>query len=218
MSVTRGSIHIIGAGPWGHEVAYRLSSRTPMPLVTLLDLDSPPAELDLPPARVRVLAASRAVPALAEALDHSAYESQSPWLPVVLAHPHLQIGPAVTPGCGACFGCWQRRLRQHAPAPEVDAALQRYYEEHASEQPYGHLPPSAELAAAMALRVIDRLVSDPGAEAGWLRQINLVSRHMSKGRGVGVHGCVRCGLGRSETGRSHERLSVAMGRALEWAS
>ena len=77
---------------------------------------------------------------------------------------------------------------------------------------------SAELAAAMALRVIDRLVSDPGAEAGWFRQINLVSRHMSKGRGVGVHGCVRCGLGRSEPGRSHERLSLAMGAALEWAS
>jgi bacteriocin biosynthesis cyclodehydratase domain-containing protein len=199
-------------------VTYRLSSLTPMPFVTLLDLDASPAELDLGPARARVLAASRPVPALAEALDDSAHESQSPWLPVVLTHPHLQIGPAVVPGRGACFGCFQRRLRQHAPAPEVDAALQRYYEDHGTERLNGHLPPSAELAAAMALRVVDRLVSDPGAEAGWLRQINLVSRHMSKGRGIGVHGCVRCGLGRPESGRSHERLSAAMGRALGWAS
>jgi bacteriocin biosynthesis cyclodehydratase domain-containing protein len=218
MSASRGPIHIIGAGPWGHEVADRLSARTPRPLVSLLDLDASVADLDLRPARVRVLAVGRAVPALAEALDASAHQSQSPWLPVVLAHPHLQIGPAVAPGRGACFSCWQRRLRQHAPAPEVDAALQRYYEAHATELPYGHLPPSAELAAAMAWRVIDRLVSDPGAEAGWLRQINLVSRHMSKGRGVGVHGCVRCGLGRNEPGRAHERLSVAMGQALGWAS
>jgi len=218
MTATRGPIHIIGAGRWGHEVAYLLSARTPMPLVTLIDLDTSAAEVDLPPARVRVLAAGRAMPALAEALDDSAHQSKSPWLPVVLTHPHLQIGPAVAPGRGACFGCWQRRLRQHAPAPEVDAALQRYYEDHATALPYGHLPPSAELAASMALSVIDRLVCDPGAEAGWLRQINLVSRHMSKGRGVGVHGCVRCGLGRNEPGRSHERLSVAMGQALRWAS
>jgi bacteriocin biosynthesis cyclodehydratase domain-containing protein len=218
MSAPRGPLHIIGAGPWGHEVADRLSCLTPEPLVTLLELDASPAELHLRPARSRVLAASRPVPALAVALDDSAHESQSPWLPVVLTHPHLQIGPVVVPGRGACFGCWQRRLRQHAPAPEVDAALQRYYDEHATEQLYGHLPPSVEIAAAMALRVVDRMASDPGAEAGWLRQINLVSRHMSKGRGVGVHGCVRCGLGRSEPGRSHERLSVAMGRALGWAS
>jgi bacteriocin biosynthesis cyclodehydratase domain-containing protein len=218
MSATRGPIHIIGVGPWGHEVAYRLSARTPMPLVTLLELDSSPADLDLPAARARVLASSRAVPGLASALDDSAYQSPSPWLPVVMAHPHLQIGPAVAAGHGACFSCWQRRLRQHAQAPDVDAALQRYYEDHPSEQPYGHLPPSAELAAAMALRVVDRLMADPGSEAGWLRQINLVSRHMTKGRGIGVHGCPRCGLGRNEAGRSHDRLSVAMGQALRWAS
>jgi bacteriocin biosynthesis cyclodehydratase domain-containing protein len=218
MSATRGPIHIIGVGSWGHQVAYRLSARTPMPLVTLLELDSSPVDLDLPAARARVLASSRALPSLASALDDSAYQTQTPWLPVAMDHPHLQIGPAVAPGYGACFDCWQRRLRQHSPAPDVDAALQRYYEDHPAEHPSGHLPPSAELAAAMVLRVIDRLVSDPGSEAGWLRQINLVSRRMTKGRGIGVHGCQKCGLGRNEAGRSHERLSVAMGQALRWAS
>jgi hypothetical protein len=39
---------------------------------------------------------------------------------------------------------------------------------------------------------------------------------MTKGRGIGVHGCERCGLQRGEEGRSHERLSEAMGRALGW--
>src|SRR6202043_4142057 len=109
----------------------------------------------------RVLAASRAVPSLAMAFDHSAYERRTPWLAGVMAHPYLQIGPAVAPGRGACYGCWQRRLRQHAPAPELDAALERHYEEHPTDHPAGHLPPSAELAAAMALRVVDRLASNP---------------------------------------------------------
>jgi bacteriocin biosynthesis cyclodehydratase domain-containing protein len=218
MSATRDPIHIIGVGPWGHQVAYRLSDRISAPLVTLLEVDASPAYLDLPGARARVLASSRPVPSLVSALDDSAYQTQCPWLPVVMAHPYLQIGPVVAPGHGACFDCWQRRLRQHSPAPDVDAALQRYYEDHPSEHPSGHLPPSAELAAAMVLRVIDRLVSDPGSEAGWLRQINLVSRRMTKGRGIGVHGCEKCGLRRHEAGRSYDRLSVAMGEALRWAS
>jgi len=219
MTSARGSIHIAGVGTWGHDVAERLAALTPSPVITELRFHSSPADLEFPPAEARVLAAGRAVPHLAMAFDRSAHASATPWLAVVMAYPYLHIGPAVAPGRGACYGCWQRRLRQHAPAPELDVALQRHYDEHPTEQPAGHPPPpSAELAAAMALRVVDRLLSDPETEAGWLRQINLVSRRLSKGRGVGVHGCQHCGLGRSESGRSHERLTVAMGRALGWAS
>jgi bacteriocin biosynthesis cyclodehydratase domain-containing protein len=217
MTSTR-PIHIVGVGPWGHQVAYWLSAHTPTPLVTLLGLDASPSDLDVPAACACVLAASRPVPSIASALDQSAHDTGTPWVSVVVAHPYLQIGPAVAPGRGACYGCWQRRLRQHAPAPEIDAALTQHYEDHPTAQPAGHLPPSAELAAAMVLRAVDRLLSDPDTEAGWLRQMHLVSRRMSKGRGVGVHGCARCGLGRSEMERSHERLAVAMGQALGWAS
>jgi len=219
MTGTRGSIHIVGVGSWGCEVAERLAGRsTTRPLVTLLGLDSPPADLIFPPAQARVMAAGRAVPSLAEALDDSSYATATPSLAVVMAHPHLQIGPAVAPGWGACHGCWQRRLSQHSPSPEVDNALQRHYDDHPTRPPAGQVSPSAELAAAVALRVVDRLMSDPDTEAGWLRQINLVSRRMAKGRGVGIHGCERCGLGRSEAGRSHEQLSVAIGQALGLAS
>jgi bacteriocin biosynthesis cyclodehydratase domain-containing protein len=216
MTTTRATIHIAGVGSWGREVAERLATRTPAPAITYLDFDSSPADLEFPPARARVLAAGRPVPSLAMAFDHSAHESATPWLAVVMAHPHLQIGPAVAPGQGACYGCWQRRLRQHAPAPELDSALQRHYDEHPTERPAGHAPPSAALAASMAIRIIDRLLTDPATDAGWLRQINLINRQMTKGRGIGVHGCERCGLGRREEARSHERLSVAMGQALGW--
>ena len=218
MTADRGSIHLVAVGPWGHEVARRVSGRIPASTVTLLDLDWAPDSLKLGPAQGRVLIAGRAVPGLAAMIDDAAYRSRTPWLAVVMAHPHLQIGPAVAPGRGACYDCWQRRLRQHAPAPEVDAALHRHYEQHPTDHPAGHLTPSCVLAASMAVRLVDRWASDPDRDAGWLRQIDLVTRHMTKGRAAGVHGCERCGLGRHEPGRSHERLSVAMGQALGWAS
>jgi bacteriocin biosynthesis cyclodehydratase domain-containing protein len=218
MTGARGPLHIVGAGPWGHEVAERLAARATTPAtVSLIGLDATPSDLTFPPsAQARVLAAGRAVPGLAAAFDHSAYASSTPWLAVVMAHPYLQIGPAVAPGRGACNGCWQRRLRQHAPAPELDAALQRHYEEHPAQEPTGQVAPSAALAAAMASRIVDRLVSDPDIDGGWLRQVNLVSRQMAKGRAIGIHGCERCGLGRREADRSHERLSVAMSHSLGW--
>jgi len=51
-----------------------------------------------------------------------------------------------------------------------------------------------------------------------LRTLDLATLRMRSGRGVGVHGCRRCGLGRPEADRSHARLRAAMEDALGWPS
>jgi bacteriocin biosynthesis cyclodehydratase domain-containing protein len=155
---------------------------------------------------------------LAEVIDADAHASSSPWLAVVLSHPHLDLGPVVAPGHGACYACWQRRRRQHADTPDVDAALERHFLEHPAECLDGYPPPRTGLAAAMTVRLVRRLVANPEPEAGWLRSVNLVTLRTRKGRGVGVHGCDRCGLGRNEAHRSHLLLGAAMEDALRWTA
>jgi bacteriocin biosynthesis cyclodehydratase domain-containing protein len=211
-------LHVVGVGPWGAEVGRQLVDRTAGATLGLLGLDASPAALDLPPARVRVLAASRPVPGLAAVVDDEAHASSTPWLLVALAHPDLQIGPVVVPGHGACFGCWQRRLRQHAADPDADAALERHLLDHPDVSLAGYPPPSAALAAGLAARIADRLAESPEPEAGRLRLLNLVTLRMRSGRGVGVHACRRCGLGRCEPERSFVRLRAAMEEALGWAA
>ncbi|GLW30280.1 TOMM precursor leader peptide-binding protein [Actinoplanes regularis] len=199
-------------GPFGYAVAERLRDLCDDVEIAGADATSTLArprvpDLSRPPApRLNLLVTWRRMPELEREFDEESFRSGRPWLPVVLDHPMLEIGPAVVPGAGACHGCYRLRIAQHDNARVIRAAIDDYYEAHPEAGPDGFLPSTALLAAATAAEVVGRLRADPAEEAGRVRQIEVPVQQLRTGRVVGVHGCPRCGLGRDETTRSYARL------------
>lgn len=203
-------------GPFGHAVAERLRDLCHRVEVVGADAAGPVTrppipDQALPPGpRLNVLVSWRRVPRTEREFDEEAFRTGDPWLPVVLDHPVLEIGPAVVPGTGPCCGCYRRRIAQHDPSRAVRAAVDRHYDADPLAGPAGHLPSTALFAAAAVADVVDRLRTAPEDEAGRVRQINVPTQQLWSGRAVGVHGCPRCGLGRDESTRSYERLPALL--------
>lgn len=193
---------ITPVGPFGFAVAERLRD-----LVTDFEVvDAPGGVLSRKSGQINLLAAWRRTPTLEREFDEESFRTGQPWLPVVLDHPQLEVGPAVVPGMGACHDCYRRRIAQHDNARVIRTAVGEYYDAHPDAGPDGFLPSTALLAAALAAEAVERLRTDPAAEAGRVRQIEVPTQQIKTGRVVGGHGCPRCGLGRDETTRSYERL------------
>ncbi|GAA2850441.1 hypothetical protein Acy02nite_33700 [Actinoplanes cyaneus] len=200
---------ITAVGPFGYAVAERLRDLVPhvsvvdapggLPVAEVLDVLSRQSGINL-------LASWRRAPRLEREFDEESFRTGRPWLPVILDHPQLEVGPAVVPGLGACHDCYRRRIAQHDNARVIRAATGDHYDAHPEAGPDGFLPSTALLAAALAAEAVDRLRADAASEAGRVRQIEVPAQQVRTGRVVGAHGCPRCGLGRDETTRSYERL------------
>ncbi|MEU4216692.1 TOMM precursor leader peptide-binding protein [Actinoplanes sp. NPDC026623] len=160
--------------------------------------------------RLNLLVSWRRVPRMEREFDDESFRTGQPWLPVVMDHPVLEIGPVVVPGAGACHGCYRGRLAQHDPSRAIRKTVDDHYDQDPFEGPAGYLPSTALFAAAAAAEVVDRLRAAPEHEAGRVRQIDVPTQQLHTGRVVGVHGCPRCGLGRDETTRSYERLPALL--------
>ncbi|KUL29609.1 TOMM precursor leader peptide-binding protein [Actinoplanes awajinensis] len=197
-------LFVTPVGPFGFAVAERLRD-----LVHDVEIAGAPGAVvrpRTPEPRLHVLIAWRRIPELERECDEESFRTGQPWLPVILDHPVLEIGPAVVPGAGACQSCYRGRQAQHDPARTVRAAVDRHYTADAQAGPAGYLPSTALLAAAAVAEAVDRLRTAPEDEAGRVRQIDVPTQQLRAGRVVGVHGCPRCGLGRDETTRSYVRL------------
>lgn len=219
MMATVASLHVVAVGSWGAAVASAIAAARPDTSVSLAGHDlaaGQPAPTGPRHVVCSLLAAGAPMPGYSSVLDEAAFQHGVPWLPIVVEHPVLRVGPAVVPGLGACYGCWRRRLRQHAVAPDLEAALEQTYRQATPDRPGGHLPAAARLAATIALDTVDRLGGDAAAEAGRVRQMDLVTRKVSAGHAVGVHGCPRCGLGRDEADRTYVSLLAELAELAEW--
>jgi bacteriocin biosynthesis cyclodehydratase domain-containing protein len=195
-------------GPFGHAVADRLRD-----LCTDVEIAGTGAGVvrpRVPEPRLNLLIAWRRVRRMEPEFDEEAFRTGQPWLPVILDHPVLEIGPVVVPGVGPCHGCYRGRMAQHDPAGAFRATVDAHYDDDPSAGPGGYLPSTALFAAATVADVVDRLRTAPEQEAGRIRQLDVPTQALWSGRVVGVHGCPRCGLGRDETTRSYDRLPALL--------
>ncbi|MEU4266228.1 TOMM precursor leader peptide-binding protein [Streptomyces argenteolus] len=128
---------------------------------------------------------------LCERADELAHASGVPWLPVVLDHSVLRIGPFVAPGDGPCFRCLDQRRIQHDHQWDSSHVLRAAYERDRTLGPEGFLPQHARLAAGAAARLLNRAASGI-ATAGQVVTIQLSALTLSLDRVVAVHGCDRC--------------------------
>jgi bacteriocin biosynthesis cyclodehydratase domain-containing protein len=180
---------LVGVGAFGAALTRTLAVSWPKAVPTV------PSDVEAAlagGAEAAVVALWRPSPTLADDLDTILFRYARPWLPVVVEHPYLVVGPWITPPDGPCLRCYEQRRRQHEPATSVMSALHAAYDADPALGPDGHLPHHVRTAAGLADAVLRRgLVGDP-AVSGRVTVRHLVSGSLATHHVVGVHGCSRC--------------------------
>jgi bacteriocin biosynthesis cyclodehydratase domain-containing protein len=171
----------LGAGAFGNRVAGLLAAARPGGR-TFTD---PGAAFSNETGPV-IVALWRPAPALCERVDELAFTAGRPWLPVIMEHPVVRVGPLVTPPSAPCFACYQQRRRQHDDHRETTRLLHAAYDRDDACGPAGFLPQHARTAAAVAWAMLD------AGQAGQVVTVRLTAPGLSAGRVLPVHGCARC--------------------------
>lgn len=114
-------------------------------------------------ARAVAVAVWRPDPGLLEHADAAAYLAGRPWLPIVMEHPVIYVGPLIRPPHGPCFSCMWRRRIQHDVHHGATAAVHAAYADNNERGPAGYLPAHARLAAGVAHRMLRRPDGSPAA-------------------------------------------------------
>jgi bacteriocin biosynthesis cyclodehydratase domain-containing protein len=141
-----------------------------------------------------VLALWRPDHGVCETADELSFQTGVRWLPVIMEHPVIRVGPMVCPPAGPCFGCYTRRRAQHDNQPWVTAALRAAYDSDGSCGPGGYLPHQARMAAAVAHDFLSQQTTDAeSTRAGEVTTIRLQAGGLGTSRVVACHGCTRCG-------------------------
>jgi bacteriocin biosynthesis cyclodehydratase domain-containing protein len=184
------SVTLLSVGDFGDHVASFLCGNARWP-VAMADSVADAFEKD---SRAFIATMWRPSPAACEEADALAFRHQRPWLPVVMDHPHVRVGPLVVPGQGACCACFTARYDQHDSQPDITAVLRAGFDREPDLGPRGYLDHHARLAAALAQMTLGDL-SDNWLAAGAAQVLtfnvyrNAVRRHPVIARS----GCPRCG-------------------------
>lgn len=197
------SIHAFAAGDFAVELARQLAAATGASVSDLSRVRKP-----WPPAFLYILACWRPLRAAEETLDRLVFDEQRCFLPVVCRHPLVQVGPLIAPGLSACAACARLRERQHDTSGGVAQTVESAYESGTGQGPAGFLPSHATAVAGLVTRIIERFIETPTSEAGLVRQFDLLSSRVAKGRVVAVHGCPRCARWQPTAGPVGELLQV----------
>jgi bacteriocin biosynthesis cyclodehydratase domain-containing protein len=149
-------------------------------------------------ARAVVLALWRPYPQLCEMADELSFRYLVPWLPVVMEHPVIRVGPLVVAPTGPCFCCYARRRAQHDLQRWATAVLQDAYDHDQGCGPRGYLPHHARMAAALAHGALGALAAgEPRLEAtqkaGEVTTIRLVGGDLRVSHVISCHDCHKCG-------------------------
>jgi hypothetical protein len=201
------TVNLLVVGPFGRAVARYFREFEPRALCAEVSPnDAPPIEA-CGHARVNVVIAWRPVPDLCDYLDLISRQNRQFFVPLVMESAVLRLGPVITPEEGGCWPCWTKRAGQHTTSIDDHAAVMNYYSMHPFSGPRGYLEPYAMLAAVKIKQTVDSLPSVP---AGYIWQLDTITRHILTGVMLGLHNCPRCGLHRDESTRSTSELERHM--------
>lgn len=149
-------------------------------------------------------------PDLCEQADGLSFQHQIAWLPVVMEHPLIRIGPLVDPAAGPCFRCYSRRRAQHDRQPWITATLHAGYQRDQDWGPAGYLPHQARMASAVALRALAGHTVASGSRsdgrAGEVTTIGLTAGGLTVSPVLACHNCDRCTPGQFAAVQPSARL------------
>ena len=187
-----GPVAVLGTGEFGSRVASFLADIADGSARSIDDLHSAFRST----APLVVLAVWRPSPRLCEGADQQSFRDGKPWLPVVMDHPVLRVGPLVCPPYAPCFNCFARRHTQHDVEHRATRMLHAEYDRDDQFGPRGYLPQHARVAAGLVAGVLDlwRTANDSGARppVGEVREIRLSDQRLTTWRVVPCHDCRRC--------------------------
>jgi bacteriocin biosynthesis cyclodehydratase domain-containing protein len=150
---------------------------------------------------VVVLALWRPEQELCESADELSFRHRLPWLPIIMEHPVIRVGPMVRPPAGPCFRCYARRRGQHDRDRWATAILGAAYSNDHACGPEGYLPHHARMAAALASGMLDRpAIHNGGQVADEVTTIPLLTGGLRTWPVIACHGCERCGPGAPSAG------------------
>jgi bacteriocin biosynthesis cyclodehydratase domain-containing protein len=139
-------VTLLGIGEFGERVVALLRTSGRWPVTLAGDME----DAFQNGSAALIAAMWRPCPAVCEQADGLAFRHRRPWLPVIMDHPHVRVGPLVAPGYGACFACFEARYAQHDGRHDITAALHAEYDRDPGSGPRGYLDHQARLAAALA--------------------------------------------------------------------
>ncbi|ANB62127.1 hypothetical protein [Anoxybacteroides amylolyticum] len=140
---------------------------------------------------------------LCKYIDNISRNYKKYFLPIVMDHPYLTVGPFVQYSQGACYHCYYGRFMQHNPAPHVTRALEKHYRECIGKGPKGYHPLDAAIVSNWLIYSVKNSFNH---FQGKLWRMNLVSRESVTSKVIGIHGCKRCGSKKDEKTRSYFAL------------
>lgn len=181
---------LLGMGPFGERVTDLLRELYPGARVEPSATDLERAFGDQPDALVTAL--WRTAPGLSSRIDDLVRVSGVPWLPVVVEHPLIIVGPWVAPGQAPCHRCYRRRRAQHDTRWNTTEILHQAYDRDASCGPRGFLPHHARLAAGVAAGYLRQSTED-GVVTGRITVIHLQRPVPGSHRVTSCHDCEHCG-------------------------
>ncbi|MEU8813739.1 TOMM precursor leader peptide-binding protein [Actinoplanes sp. NPDC048796] len=179
MAPTVRVISALGVGAFGRRVAADL------PATPAGDLGTAFASRP----DVVVVALWRPSPALCDEADRMSFGTGTPWLPVILDHPVVRIGPWIAPPAAPCFDCCRRRRAQHTMHGDKSAMLHEAYDRDPALGPSGFLPHHARATAA-TVRLLLRRVADL---AGRVVTLQPDGPRLTADPVAPMPGCARCG-------------------------
>jgi bacteriocin biosynthesis cyclodehydratase domain-containing protein len=191
-------IGLIGTGVFGREVQGMLAARAGLSTTDLRILlpyleqqagasTTLPAEA-LAEVDAAVMIMWRTSERLCERADELAFTAGVPWLPVVLEHPYLTIGPWFVPPHGPCFRCLTLRQYQHDAPERPEECVRDAYDADPRCGPLGHLPAHTRMAAGLVVRAVSSLRAERVT-------CQLESGRIEADQLLACHGCPRCGTG-----------------------
>ncbi len=143
------------------------------------------------------LALWRPEPDLCELADELSFQYQIAWLPVIMEHPVIRVGPLVDPAAGPCFRCYSRRRAQHDRQPWITATLYAGYRRDQAWGSGGYLPHQARMASAVALKALADHAIAPASRRdddrlGEVATIGLMAGGLTVNPVIACHNCDRC--------------------------
>jgi hypothetical protein len=136
-------------------------------------------------------------------IENATWNTQKPFLPVIIDHPYMTVGPLVNKSAGICYHCYNERLMQHHPSPGLASAVNRYYETHIGEGPKGFHTLDVSMVANWIAYTFKENID---LFTGKLWRLNLITRECVTSLPVAIHGCPRCGGHIDENSRSYAKL------------
>jgi bacteriocin biosynthesis cyclodehydratase domain-containing protein len=211
----RRPFHVLAVGQFGESASAILKGLLSPVVVTSSGAGNMMNPSLWPDARLHMVVAWRPVPKVANLVNRLCFARHTPFVVAAAEEPGLIVGPAVVPGLSACYECFEQRVLQHCPRPQVRTALHRDYDLNPQSGPKGYLSVFCDLAAVRLAQVAREVETAPHHAAGRVWWFDMMRRHATIGRVVGVHGCRWCGLGRDERKRSYAAMRAELDRLFE---